>query len=91
MPDENIAKSSGQVQEDEEPGRIWRSLKALLFGESEDNSLRAQLEEVIDEHENDNGNDDKDEKDLSPVELEMLKNLLHFSDNDVDDIAVPLC
>ncbi|GAB5488563.1 MAG: hemolysin family protein [Parasphingorhabdus sp.] len=89
MPDENIAPSNGQMQEDEEPGRIWRSLKALLFGDPEDNSLRAQLEEVIDEHENENGDDDKDDKDLSPVELEMLKNLLHFSDHDVDDIAVP--
>lgn len=91
MPDEKNAQSNGQAQEDEEPGRIWRSLKALLFGDPEDNSLRAQLEEVIDEHENENenGNDEKGDKDLSPVELEMLKNLLHFSDHDVDDIAVP--
>lgn len=89
MPDNNIAPSNGQAQEDEEPGRIWRSLKALLFGDPEDNSLRAQLEEVIDEHENENGEDEQGDKDLSPVELEMLKNLLHFSDHDVDDIAVP--
>lgn len=89
MPEDNNAQSNGQAQDDEEPGRIWRSLKALLFGDPEDNSLRAQLEEVIDEHENENNDDDKDDKDLSPVELEMLKNLLHFSDHDVDDIAVP--
>ena len=48
MPDDNIGQPNAKVQEDEEPGRIWRSLKALLFGDSEDNSLRAQLEEVID-------------------------------------------
>ncbi|MEP2988688.1 MAG: hemolysin family protein [Parasphingorhabdus sp.] len=89
MPEEKIAQSNGQAKDDEEPGRIWRSLKALLFGDPEDNSLRAQLEEVIDEHENETGDDDKDDKDLSAVELEMLKNLLHFSDHDVDDIAVP--
>lgn len=89
MPDVNIGQPNAKVQEDEEPGRIWRSLKALLFGDSEDNSLRAQLEEVIDEHENENGNENNDDEDLSSVELEMLKNLLHFSDHDVDDIAVP--
>lgn len=89
MPDDNIGQPNAKVQEDEEPGRIWRSLKALLFGDSEDNSLRAQLEEVIDEHENENGNENNDDEDLSSVELEMLKNLLHFSDHDVDDIAVP--
>lgn len=89
MPDENIGQSNGQAQEEEEPGRIWRSLKALLFGDPEDNSLRAQLEEVIDEHESDNEGEDNAEQDLSAVELEMLRNLLHFSDHDVDDIAVP--
>jgi hemolysin (HlyC) family protein len=89
MPDDNIGQPNAKVQEDEEPGRIWRSLKALLFGDSEDNSLRAQLEEVIDEHENENGHENTDDEDLSSVELEMLKNLLHFSDHDVDDIAVP--
>nr|WP_229956818.1 hemolysin family protein [Parasphingorhabdus litoris] len=61
----------------------------MVFGEAEDNSLRAQLEEVIDEHENDGDSDKKGDEDISPVELEMLRNLLHFSDNRVDDIAVP--
>ncbi len=88
MPDEKIGQFNGQAQE-EEPGRIWRSLKALLFGDPEDNSLRAQLEEVIDEHESDNEGEDNTEQGLSAVELEMLRNLLHFSDHDVDDIAVP--
>ncbi|MEP3227379.1 MAG: hemolysin family protein [Parasphingorhabdus sp.] len=75
--------------EEDEPGRIWRNLKALVFGETEDNSLRAQLEEVIDEHENDGEDEKKGDADISPVELEMLRNLLHFSDHRVDDIAVP--
>ena len=89
MPEDNIGQSNGHVQEDEEPGRIWRSLKALLFGDPEDNTLRAQLEEVIDEHENEHEGEENGDKDLSAVELEMLRNLLHFSDHDVDDIAVP--
>ncbi|MEP2102991.1 MAG: hemolysin family protein [Parasphingorhabdus sp.] len=95
MPDDNISNSNGTSSrsasrnEDDEPGRIWRSLKAMVFGEAEDNSLRAQLEEVIDEHESDGDTDNKSDPDISPVELEMLRNLLHFSDHRVDDIAVP--
>ncbi len=81
--------SSSSRNEDEEPGRLWRSLKAMVFGEAEDNSLRAQLEEVIDEHENDVETDKNGDPDISPVELEMLRNLLQFSDHRVDDIAVP--
>ncbi len=82
-------RSSIARNEDEEPGRLWRSLKAMVFGEAEDNSLRAQLEEVIDEHENDGEVDRNGDPDISPVELEMLRNLLQFSDHRVDDIAVP--
>ncbi|MEE4155158.1 MAG: hemolysin family protein [Erythrobacter sp.] len=60
-----------------------------------DRSLRAQLEEAIDEHEGENGDSPPDEVsggrggDLSPVERQMLRNLLHFSENDADDVAVP--
>ncbi len=87
--DDAARASAGPSKEEDEPPRIWRSLKALLFGDDEDNSLRAQLEEVIDEHESENGPDESTDSDLSPVEREMLRNLLHFSDNRVDDIAVP--
>ncbi|MEL6876302.1 MAG: hemolysin family protein [Pseudomonadota bacterium] len=94
MPDDQTSSSgngsaASNKSEDEEPGRIWRSLKALLFREAEDNSLRAQLEEVIDEHESETDGDGDKAEDLSAVELEMLRNLLHFSDHRVDDIAVP--
>lgn len=85
----NSRPSSASRNEEDEPGRIWRSLKAMVFGEAEDNSLRAQLEEVIDEHENEGDADKNGDTDISPVELEMLRNLLHFSDHRVDDIAVP--
>tara|TARA_R110002033_G_scaffold42421_3_gene83403 strand:+ start:46960 stop:47898 length:939 start_codon:yes stop_codon:yes gene_type:complete len=82
-------RSSSQNREEEEPGRIWRSLKALLFGNTDDHSLRAQIEEVIDDHESDAESDPNGKADISSLELEMLRNMLHFSEHRVDDIAVP--
>ena len=82
-------RSSSQTREEEEPGRIWRSLKALLFDNTDDNSLRAQIEEVIDDHESDAETDANGKADISSLELEMLRNMLHFSEHRVDDIAVP--
>jgi magnesium and cobalt transporter len=73
---------------------LWPTLlKALGLGDNA-RSLREQLEEVIDEHEDENGDDtvtDKgaDKGDLSFVERQMLRNLLHFSEHDADDVAVP--
>ncbi|AOL23103.1 CBS domain-containing protein [Erythrobacter litoralis] len=85
--------------EAESSGGLWSNLgpairKALRLGEG-DRSLRAQLEEAIDEHEDENEDEEQHESsaggngDLSPVERQMLRNLLHFSDNDADDVAVP--
>ncbi|MCK0127935.1 hemolysin family protein [Erythrobacter sp. F6033] len=67
--------------------------KILKVGDG-DRSLREQLEEAIDEHEDENEDDDAPENgggngDLSPVERQMLRNLLHFSEHDADDVAVP--
>ncbi|MFZ9394921.1 MAG: hemolysin family protein [Erythrobacter sp.] len=65
--------------------------KLLKFGE-DDRSLREQLEEAIDEHEDERGEAAAPEGaggDLSRVERQMLRNLLHFSEHDADDIAVP--
>ncbi len=70
--------------------RTWLSRmlrRALSMGEA-DQSLRAQLEEAIDEHEEDGGAPDGD-GDLSPLERQMLRNLLHFSEHDADDVAIP--
>jgi len=61
--------------------------RAMSLGES-DQSLRAQLEEAIDEHEEDGGAPNA-EGDLSPLERQMLRNLLHFSEHDADDVAIP--
>ena len=73
---------------------LWPTLKRLFDGESGERSLRAQLEEAIDEHEGDSDAAEPSEGagsngDLSGVERQMLRNLLHFSEHDADDVAVP--
>ena len=66
---------------------LWRTLKAALFGRGDgDQSLRAQLEEAIDDHEDDPGDAVGD---LTPLERQMVRNLLHFSEHDADDVAIP--
>ena len=71
--------------------RTWlsRLVRRALNGGEADQSLRAQLEEAIDEHEEDGGADVDAEGDLSPLERLMLRNLLHFSEHDADDVAIP--
>ncbi|MGE3690341.1 MAG: hemolysin family protein [Novosphingobium sp.] len=66
----------------------WRALRKALGFPDGDQSLRAQLEEAIDEHEDDAAKEAA-HGDLSPLERQMLKNLLHFSENDADDVAIP--
>ena len=77
MPDESSNAGSG---------RIWQGLRGLIFGEREA-SLRDQIEDAIDEHEGDSETDAKG--DLSPVERQMLRNLLNFGKRTVGDVAVP--
>ncbi len=72
-------------------GGLWNSIRRLFDGNTGDTSLRAQLEEAIAEHEEEHasGAADGAKGDLSPVEVTMLRNLLHFSEHDADDIAIP--
>ena len=63
---------------------FWRGLRTLLFGEDSEATLRNQLEEVIESHEG----EQPMVGDLSPIERQMLRNLLHFGESDVADIAV---
>ena len=88
MPDEQ--GSSNRSEEDSRSG-LLAGLRTLLFGGDKEPSLREQIEEVIDEAE-----EDGDERrggsivgDLSPIERKMLRNLLHFGEQTVDDVAVP--
>ena len=72
-------------------GGLWNAIRGL-FEDDADTSLRAQLEEAIDEHEGEasrNGKDVPHKGDLSPVELTMLRKVLHFSEHDADDVAIP--
>ena len=70
---------------------LWRVIRSFFDMEGGSQSLRAQIEEAIDEHEEEHGDpSDRPRKgDLSAVELQMLRNLLHFSEHDADDVAIP--
>lgn len=90
MSDGDSMSSGKAAGDDDSSGQIWRGLKALIFGPGADQSLRAQLEEAIDEHEDSSESEsDSSNGDLTRIEREMLRNLLHFSEHDVDDVAVP--
>ena len=72
---------------------LWPAFRKMLGLEGA-RSLREQLEEAIDEHEGEDGGSGADAAsgtrgDLSRVERQMLRNLLHFSEHDADDVAVP--
>jgi CBS domain containing-hemolysin-like protein len=70
--------------DDEGGSRLWRGMRALIFGDSGETTLRDEIEEAIDE---------ADEArpvagDLSPAERQMLRNLLHFGESTAGDICV---
>ncbi|HEX8262754.1 MAG TPA: hemolysin family protein [Allosphingosinicella sp.] len=64
---------------------IWRGIRALLFGDDSEATLREEIEEAIESHEG----EAPIVGDLSPIERQMLRNLLHFGESTVADIAVP--
>lgn len=73
-------------QEGQQNGRtFWRGLRALLFGDEGEATLRDQIEEAIENHEG----EVPMVGDLSPVERQMLRNLLHFGERTAGDLAVP--
>ena len=80
---------SGNGDADSKRG-LWTAIRKF-FDEEGETSLRAQIEEAIAEHEDEqaSGEEVAGDGDLSPVELTMLRNLLHFSDHDADDVAIP--
>ena len=83
MSEDRSSADHGASQENS----IWRVMKAALFGDTSAESLRAQLEEAIDRHEDDPAPDAKG--DLSPIERQMVRNLLHFGERDAGDVGVP--
>ncbi|HEU0310928.1 MAG TPA: hemolysin family protein [Sphingomicrobium sp.] len=70
--------------DDEGGNRLWRGMRTLLFGEGHEETLREQIEEAIDEAED----EPIKRGDLSPTERQMLRNLLHFGDRTVGEVAV---
>ena len=85
--------SASQSGDADSSSGLWPALRKMLGLEGA-RSLREQLEEAIDEHEDEKGTSVSDDSstaggDLSPVAREMLRNLLHFSERDADDVAVP--
>ena len=65
--------------------RLWQGMRHLLFGEDSEPTLRDQIEEAIDEAETVR----PQHGDLSPLERQMLRNLLHFGDRTAGEICVP--
>ena len=73
------------TRQDEEGGsRLWRGMRALIFGDDGETTLRDEIEEAIDEAEDSR----PVAGDLSPAERQMLRNLLHFGEQTAGDIAV---
>jgi len=69
--------------EQEGGSRLWRGMRALIFGEGEP-TLREEIEDAIDEAEDSR----PVAGDLSPTERQMLRNLLHFGERTAGEIAV---
>ena len=87
MPD-----SSSPAGDAESSSGLILAIRKFFDPDHGERSLRAQLEDAIDEHEDENGEDTPEHSgtgDLSLVERQMLRNLLHFSEHDADDVAVP--
>ena len=71
-------------QPDEGRSRLWRGMRALIFGDDGETTLRDQIEEAIDDAEGER----PISGDLSPHERQMLRNLLHFGDRTAGEVAV---
>ncbi len=69
---------------DDTGSRLWRGMRALIWGEDSEQTLREEIEEAIDEAEDSR----PVAGDLTPIERQMLRNLLHFGDETAGDICV---
>jgi len=72
------------TRNDDTSSRLWRGMRALLWGEDSETTLREEIEEAIDEAEE----SPQLAGDLSPHERQMLRNLLHFGAETAGDICV---
>jgi CBS domain containing-hemolysin-like protein len=69
----------------EEGRSFWSGLRTLLFGDESEATLRAEIEEAIENREG----EAPLVGDLSSVERQMLRNILHFGEKTAGDVAVP--
>jgi len=83
LPEDRSSAGNGDSNE----SSIWRGLRNLIFGDAHEDTLRDQLEDAIDRHEDDPAPDAKG--DLTPLERQMVRNLLHFGERDAGDVGVP--
>ncbi len=72
------------TRQDDGGSRLWRGMRQLIFGEDAEPTLRAEIEEAIDEAEESR----QVAGDLSPAERQMLRNILHFGEQTAGDICV---
>ncbi|HQS71478.1 MAG: magnesium/cobalt efflux protein [Novosphingobium sp. 28-62-57] len=90
MPEGNDSTGESRSGDADSSNRtLWRAIRAFFKGPDHDQSLRAQIEEAIDEHEGEKPHSGPSNGDLVPLERQMLRNLLHFSEHDADDVAIP--
>ncbi|MBW4331898.1 hemolysin family protein [Stakelama sp. CBK3Z-3] len=68
-------------------GSLWRGIRALFVGAESADTLRERIEDAIVAHEREA--EEPVAGDLAPIELAMLKNLLHFGERDAGDVGVP--
>jgi CBS domain containing-hemolysin-like protein len=73
------------MPDDSNGGRLWAGLRGLIFGNEPEPTLRDQIEEAIEEHED----EAPAQGDLSGPERQMLRNLLDFGDSTAGDVGVP--
>lgn len=90
MPDDQQSASRSDDSDSRSSG-LFKRLTGLFFGHHAEPTLREQIEEVIDEAEEDGGARASSGPvgDMAPIERKMLRNLLHFGEQRVDDVAVP--
>ena len=78
-----MAEESGDQSQQ---GRsFWSGLRTFLFGDESEATLRDEIEEAIESREGEVPR----VGDLSSVERQMLRNILHFGEKTAGDVAVP--
>lgn len=85
--------ASSSAGDADSSGGLWPAIRRLFDLDGGERTLREQLEETLDEAEeeaetaSDGGAGDSGG--MSSTERQMLRNMLHFSEKDADDVAIP--